>query len=75
MQLMKETLSINTLTEGVACLKNFFKYVKALEPNSPIDYGFIRNLFKTESQEEYCYEFCKENCFYKLKRFGKGPSI
>lgn len=30
MQLMKESLSVSTLTEGVACLKNFFKYVKGL---------------------------------------------
>ena len=59
MQSMKETLSVNTLTGGVACLKNFFNYVKSLQPNSQIDYEFIRNLFKTESQEEYCYDFCK----------------
>lgn len=72
MQLMKETLPINTLTEGVSCLKNFFNYVKGLNPTSHIDYEFIGSLFKTESEEEYCFEFCKENCFYKLKRLGKN---
>jgi hypothetical protein len=74
MRMMKETLPINTLTGGVSCLKNFFNYVKGLNPTSDIDYELIRRLFKTESEEEYCFEFCKEKCLYKLKRLGKDTS-
>lgn len=59
MQLMKETLPINTLTGGVPCLKNFFNYVKGLNPTSIIDYEYLRSMFKTDSEEEYCFEFCK----------------
>jgi hypothetical protein len=48
-------------------LKKYFKVIKELRVGNPIDYGSLLDIFKIECKEIYCYTFCREKCFDKMK--------
>lgn len=66
-KMKKEAADVDALSQGIGCLKKYFRVVKGLKVGTSIDYNSLLEFFRIECKEIYCYSFCKEKCFDRMK--------